>query len=261
MVGRMTDQDAVARVYDEHATSEYERLDRSALNRAEFTLTTELIDEYVVPGATVLDVGAGPGRYAEYLVGRGCDVGLTDLSARSLELFSQRVGSAGVLFCRQGSATELGWVSPGAFDAVLMMGPLYHLVSRDERRAALDGAWRALRPGGVLIASYISPYKPLSEAVARGDLAEVERLRDGGSTLHAGAEQYRSWPSASRDELAAAGFDVLHTRNIQGLASLLPVTTTDAQDPAALLAMLRTTSTVPDLIGATLHYSHVGRRP
>ncbi len=170
---------------DRHAAAEYERLDRSLLHRAEFALSVELLDEYVAPGAEVLDVGAGPGRYAEQLLGRGCRVGLTDLSANSLELFSQRIEphlADGVLFCRQGSATDLGWLASDSFDVVLLMGPLYHLVNRVERHAALREAWRVLRPDGVVVAAYISPYKNLVEAIADGDEREVERLCVGGPT-------------------------------------------------------------------------------
>lgn len=171
-----TDQAAVARMYDRHAAAEYERLDRSLRHRAEFALTVELLAEYVTPGAAVLDVGSGPGRYAEHLLASGCRVGLTDLSAESLRLFEQRIDphlAEGVLFCEQGSATDLGWLSADAFDVVLMMGPLYHLVGLDERLAALRGIWRVLRPGGVLVAAYISPHEPLIEAVAKGDQREV----------------------------------------------------------------------------------------
>jgi SAM-dependent methyltransferase len=258
-----TDQGTIARVYDQHATAEYERLDRSLLHRAEFVLTTELLDEFVAPAAEVLDAGAGPGRYAEYLLGRGCRVGLTDLSADSLRLFEQRIvpGLAnGVLFCRQGSATNLGWLPSASFDAVLLMGPLYHLVAHDERRAALREAWRVLRPGGILLASYVSPYRPLMAALQEGDQREVERLRAGGPTMHLGMQQYRGWPSEAREALGEAGFEVLRTRNLQGLAALMDRDTIEAQDPEAFYAMLRATCELPDLLGATLHFVCVARR-
>lgn len=258
-----TDQGAIARIYDQYATAEYERLDRSLLHRAEFVLTAELLDEFVAPGTDVLDVGAGPGRYAEHLLRRGCRVGLTDLSAESLRLFEERVEpdtADRVLFCRQGSAMDLGWLSSESFDAVLLLGPLYHLVTHDERRAALQEAWRVLRPGGILVASYVSPYKPLREAVEKGDQRAVERLRAGGPTLHLGMQQYRGWPSEARDALADTGFEVLRMRNLQGLAALLPRDTIDTQNPEAFFAMLRATCELPDLLGATLHFLCVARR-
>ncbi|TDD57050.1 SAM-dependent methyltransferase [Kribbella antibiotica] len=259
-----TDQGTIARVYDEHAAAEYERLDRSLLHRAEFVLTAELLDEFVAPGAEVLDAGSGPGRYAEYLLGKGCRVGLTDLSVDSLRLFEQRVDrhlAGGVLFCRQGSATDLGWLSPESFDAVLLMGPLYHLVTLDERRAALREARRVLRPGGVLVAAYVSPYRPLMKAVEEGARHEVERLRAGGPTMHLEMQQYRGWPREAHATLAEAGFEVLRTRNLQGFAALMDRDTIESQDPEGFFAMLRATCELPDLLGATLHFVCVARRP
>jgi len=261
-----TDQGAIARVYDEHAAAEYERLDRSLLHRAEFVLTAELLDEFVVPDADVLDAGAGPGRYAEHLLRRGCRVGLTDLSAESLRLSlcEQRVeprNTDGVLCCRQGSATDLGWLSSDSFDAVLLMGPLYHLATHDERRAVLQEAWRVLRPRRHPCRLVRLALQPLREAVEEGDQREVERLRAGGPTMHMGMQQYRGWPSEARDALAEAGFEVLRMRNLQGLAALLPRDTIDTQDPEVFFAMLRATCELPDLLGATLHFVCVARRP
>src|SRR5215203_2811870 len=43
-------------------------------------------------------------------------------------------------------------------DAVLLLGPLYHLVGRAERIAALDEARRVLRPSGVLLAAAIGQF-------------------------------------------------------------------------------------------------------
>ena len=58
---------------------------------AEYRLITELLEEYIPEGSVVIDIGAGPGRYAEYLLQRDCKVGLVDLSAKSLKAFSDRI--------------------------------------------------------------------------------------------------------------------------------------------------------------------------
>ena len=44
----------------------------------------------------------------------------------------------------------------GSADAVLLLGPLYHLASRADRIAAIREAARVLRPGGALFAAAIS---------------------------------------------------------------------------------------------------------
>ena len=117
-----------------------------------------------------------------------------------------------------------------------------------------------LRPGGILLASYVSPYRPLMAAVQEGDQREVERLRVGGSTMHRGMQQYRGWPSEAREALGEAGFEVLRTRNLQGLAAQMDRGTIEAQDPETFYAMLRATCELPDLLGATLHFVCVARR-
>ncbi|HZL04516.1 MAG TPA: hypothetical protein VFE45_03700 [Coriobacteriia bacterium] len=67
--------------------------------------------------------------------------------------------------------------------------------------------------------------------------------------------------SNNRSELAEAGFEVLRTRNLEGLASLLDLDTLEAHDDEAFFAMLRKTCELPDLLGATLHFACVARRP
>ncbi len=281
MTGDATDRSAIQRVYNEHAEYEYDRLERTALHEAEFALTVDLLEEYVGHRARVLDVGAGPGRYAEYLVNhKRALVGLVDLSAESLRLFQDRIGGelAGdsVLFCREGDAMDLEWLEPESFDVVLLMGPLYHLVSPDERAVALRGSLRALRPGGLLIASFISLYRSILQAIGgskdvRVDIGpqdsavgQVAGLLDTGQTSFMGMQQWRCWPAQARREMEAAGFDVIRMRNLEGVGMALAESNagppTLAEDKHELVDVLRLTCEIPDVLGATWHFVCVGRR-
>jgi ubiquinone/menaquinone biosynthesis C-methylase UbiE len=253
-----TDESKIAEVYDRLALHEAERLDRSLRHRAEFVLTTDLLDEFIDSEMSVLDIGTGPGRYAEHLLRRGARVGLVDLSQRSLDLFEQRMGSAaGTLFCRVGSALALPGIGDANFDAALMMGPLYHLLHETERATALREARRVLRPRGLLVSTHLSPYQPLVDALTRGDVAVVDTLANGGLTTHQGLEQHREWPTQARAALEEADFQVLRVRSGQGLTLSLP---DGAWDDAAILAMLRSTSEQPDMLGATWAFSMVSRK-
>ncbi|TBU27358.1 hypothetical protein BD311DRAFT_807754 [Dichomitus squalens] len=47
----------------------------------------------------------------------------------------------------------------GTFDAVLLLGPLYHIMAADLRASALRDAWSFVRPdGGVLFCAWVSRY-------------------------------------------------------------------------------------------------------
>src|SRR5207248_1072154 len=59
-----------------------------------------------------------------------------------------------------------------AYDAVLLMGPLYHLVERSDRLQALREAMRVVRPGGRVIDVAISRFASLLDGLRNGWLAD-----------------------------------------------------------------------------------------
>jgi S-adenosylmethionine-dependent methyltransferase len=146
----------IGRYYDQKAQREWERMER---HRTEFAVTMRaLADHLPPPPAPVLDCGGGPGRYAIELARRGYEVTLFDLSAGCLQLAQEKASEAGVALagCEQGMATDLSCFLDDAFDAVLLMGPLYHLLEEGDRQQALAEARRVLKPGGPLFAAFIS---------------------------------------------------------------------------------------------------------
>jgi SAM-dependent methyltransferase len=128
----------------------------SAQGPLEHTRTQELIRQRLAPGARVLDVGGATGVHAAPLAADGYDVLLVDpvagQVARAAEhgTFEARVGDARNL---SGSGLGLG---DDEFDAVLLLGPLYHLASREDRLLALREAVRVTRPGGTVVAAAIT---------------------------------------------------------------------------------------------------------
>src|SRR2546430_7962313 len=170
---------------------ELERVQKG-YSRIEFARTKEILERYL-PGAParVLDVGGGPGAYAEWLADAGYEVRLVDATPLHVREAIERAG--GRFSAVEGDARALGEPDE-SYDVVLLLGPLYHLTERDDRLAALREARRVLRPGGLLAAAAISRFASLLDGLHGGYLADstfwpvVERdLVDG---------QHRSPPGA-----------------------------------------------------------------
>ncbi len=80
-----------------------------------------------------------------------CPAGLLD--AALAPLAGDRACRTRVLDARVASATDLSHLDDACCDAVLMLGPLYHLLTLDERRQAVNEARRVLRSEGVFMAA------------------------------------------------------------------------------------------------------------
>ena len=79
--------ESVRGYYDENARLEWERLEKHPF---EFLLTTGMMERYVRPGDSVLDIGGGPGRYSIHFAQRGCRVVLAELSRGNVALARER---------------------------------------------------------------------------------------------------------------------------------------------------------------------------
>lgn len=155
-------QNKVERYYDAAPLHEWERLDR---HRMEFALTIRALRRHLEPGSCVFDVGGGPGRYALALAGDGHRVTLLDLAAANIAFAQEMAVEQGVELegAIHGNALDLSRWADGSFDAVLLFGPLYHLLDEEDRAKAVREALRVLRPGGLLGATVITRYNALRE--------------------------------------------------------------------------------------------------
>jgi SAM-dependent methyltransferase len=178
----MSDGDEIARYYE--AGLEGGRLLEGS-GRIELARTQDVLERHLPgPPARVLDVGGGTGVYARWLAGRGYEVHLVDQSPRHIE--EARAHSGPVLARAEvGDARRLA-DADGSADAVLLLGPLYHLVDKADRVRALAEARRVVRAGGVVVAAAIARHASLLAGLFHGLVDDpafipiLERdLRDG----------------------------------------------------------------------------------
>ena len=266
--------DAIAH-YDE--SNEAGRLEQGA-GRLEYARTRELLTRFLPsPPARVLDVGGGPGAYAFDLAGAGYEVHLVDAVPRHVEQArdaSARRPDHPLASMAVGDARDLDH-DGGSMDAVLLLGPLYHITDRDGRVRALSEAARVLRDGGIVMAAAISRFASLLDGLVHGLLDDpafakiVERdLRDGQHRnptqhLHYFTTAFLHHPDDLASEMGDAGLAVDQILAIEGPGWILQdfdAHWSDADRRERLLAGIRRVESERSLLGVSAHMMGVGRR-
>jgi len=148
----------ISAYYDSDPERETRRLDQHQL---EHDLTWRYLEKYLPSQGSILEVGAATGRYTLPLAKRGYTLTAVDMSAALLEECRKRLAAEGLqkqVRLVVADARDLGDVTEKEFDAVLLMGPLYHLVVEADRKRALKEAFVRLRKGGIITSSFISRF-------------------------------------------------------------------------------------------------------
>ena len=269
-----TPEEVIRHYRDE--TDEGQRLARG-LGQLELLRTREIVRRHLPDGPLrVLDVGGATGVHAAWLAEDGHRVHVVDpvasQVARVLELPGAR---AGRITAEVGDARRLA-IEEASFDAVLLLGPLYHLTEREDRLTALTEARRVVTRGGLVFAAAISRFASLFDGLARGFLFEpgfvdiVERdLRDGQHRNPTGhpdwfTTAYFHHPDELEEELQASGLRVREVLGVEGLAGWLGHLAGRWHDPAARETILRSARAVEAeacLRGLSGHLLGVAARP
>jgi S-adenosylmethionine-dependent methyltransferase len=220
---------AVEALYDRDSQREWDRAER---HRTEFAVTLRALAQHLPPPpARILDCGGGPGRYAIALARQGYDVTLFDLSGGNLALAREKAAETGVtLAFEQGTALDLSRFRDHSFDAVLLMGPLYHLLTEEERLAALVEARRVLQPGGPLFAAFITRWAahrtgamlyPAEPLEIPADYQSIEQTgilapREGAQFV-----AYFARPGDVEPLVRRAGLEVEEVLGVEGVVSII----------------------------------------
>ena len=259
--------------------SEWERLESPA-GRLEFVRTMRILDRHLPAQGRIFDLGGGPGRYTIALAEKGYRVCLADLSPHQLEAARERIAEAGVggqvESVDEANATDLGRYADASFDAVLALGPFYHLVVKEDRARAATEIARVLKEGGVAFAAFVPRLMGVTNLIERAasDPEQVTRenfreaLEDG--VFHNAAprgfqEGYYAGPSDARDLVASAGLTCMEYISLRGIAfgREEALWTIEERDPALfadMFAALERTADEPEVIASGGHALCVCRK-
>ena len=238
----------------------------------------EIVTRYLPPPpAVVLDIGGGSGPYACWLAKAGYEVHLVDpvdLHIEQAKEASNQQPEHPIASISLGDARALRFSSTSV-DAVLLLGPLYHLIDQDERLLALREAHRVLRTSGVMVAAGISRFAsmldsffedrfrtPIHRDIVQNDL-ETGYHRNPTESLKYFTDAHLHRPEELDSEVVEVGFQHQATLAVEGPAWLFRSVEsywTDSDQRAMVLDMIRKIEAEPSILGMSAHILAIGTK-
>jgi S-adenosylmethionine-dependent methyltransferase len=273
-------KDSVRAYYAHFGEREWLRLTNPDDGTIEFALTCHMLTTYLPPAGRILDIGGGPGRYAIWLAQRGYQVVLADLSPELLRFATANIAAAGVEAhieaVVEADACNLHTWNTESFDAVLCLGPFYHLPDVTDRQRAATELIRVLRPQGLAFVAFMPRYTFIRRTLAIPDEREhllhpawmAQLLNEGrfendipGRFTHGyGARPEEIAPFFSQFGLTCLA--LLGAESISGglQGAIADLATSDPGAYQAALTILIQVASDPSILGLNNHLLYIGRK-
>ena len=126
----------------------------SRYGMVEYLTTIRYIEKYLRPGMRILEIGAATGRYSHALARQGYRVDAVELVEHNIEIFKQNTQPGENITITQGNAKGLSSFADDTYDMTLILGPMYHLFTEEDKLQALSEAIRVTKKGGIVFAAY-----------------------------------------------------------------------------------------------------------
>lgn len=279
----MSDQSKLQNLLSNEALSHYERGEEDrrlsqSVGQLELARTQELLTRFLpTPPAVIFDVGGGSGVYAFWLTQQGYEVHLIDvvpLHIQQARNTSQAQPNYPLASMEVGDARQLDRAD-NSVDVVLLFGPLYHLIERGERLAALREAYRILKSGGLVFTVGISRFASTLDGLYQGYLKDPEFVdivrRDLAEGQHRNPNNHPAYfttaflhhPEELKAEVEEAGFYCEKMLAIEGPGWLLQNFEEHWNEPsrrARLLEAIGWLETEPSLLGMSAHIMAIAKK-
>lgn len=272
--------DAVRAYYAGLGEREWARLDNPHDGAVEFAVTCHALSTYLPRHMRVLDIGGGPGRYAIWLAQRGHHVTLADLCPELLSIARTKIDEAGVEAMVEeivvADARDLSHWADNSFDAVLSLGPFYHLPDPNDRDRAAAELTRVLHVGGTAFVALMPRYAFLRRTLdipdERRHLAQpdfIERVLNEGVFINDVPGRFTNAYGVLPEEVSPFferhGFTTLALLSTEGIAAnsqraLSELATSEPAIYQATLDVIIQTAGDPSILGMATHLLYVGRR-
>ena len=181
--------------------------------QVEYLTTVKYVRECLegIDAPRILEVGAGTGRYSVTLAKEGLNVTAVELVESNLAKLIAKLDGTEPITAVQGNALDLSFLPDESFDLTMLLGPMYHLYTREDKLRALSEAVRVTKRGGRILVAYCMNEPTVIEYVfVDGHLDEVmdaDMLTD-------------DWHCKSEPKEV---FELVRTEDIASLDAELPV--------------------------------------
>lgn len=249
--------------------NEQERLNSSKLEKDR---TLQILKKLLPPApATILDIGGAAGIYAFLLAEMGYQVHLIDPIALHIKQAKEtaRNSKCKLASYNVGDARQLD-KKDNSVDVVLLLGPLYHLIKKEDRHKALQEAYRVLKPGGILFAAAISRFASFMDAMHKQAVAfkskVIEQEFKTGvheKILEGFSFAYLHHPHEFKEEIENHRFEDVTVRAIEGPVwdkQSIEALAQDENEWQKVLMFLEQIETEESILGASAHIMAVARK-
>ena len=196
--------------YDEEA-----RLVKDRSHHVEFITTIEYVDRYLKENDRILEVGAGTGRYSLYYASKGYKVDSVELIQSNIDVFKTKIKDDMDINVIQGNALDLSMYEDETFNVTLVLGPLYHLFTKENKEKAISEALRVTKKGGMIFLAYITNDAViLSYGLRKGNLLRIPELVDENYKVKDIPEEIFSVNLVDEFDEMMNGFSVEHLHNV-----------------------------------------------
>lgn len=148
----------------------------------EYITSMKYIHEYLKDNCKIIDIGAGTGKYSTTLANEGYDVTAVELVKHNLRVIEQKNK---LIKTYQGNAINLKKIKDNTYNLTLLFGPMYHLITKEEKIKALQEAKRITKKNGIIMVAYcMNDYAIITHGFKDNNIKECIKNNELDNNFH-----------------------------------------------------------------------------
>ena len=165
----------------------------------EFITSLKYIKEYLKPNDKIIDIGAGTGRYSLELEKLGYDVTAVELIKHNIKQIEQKSKTIKTIL---GNAKDLSMIEDNTFNLTLLFGPMYHLISKEEKIKAINEAKRITKKDGIIMIAYcMNDYAIITHGFIDNNIKESLKTKEINNEFHVTPKETDLYSRLTIDEI------------------------------------------------------------